>query len=88
MDRQNTWITGCTKHTIEVTQKATGLVIRSSAAISKAQDYCKCEWDYMTNDIGLDIEEVVSIGDQDLRGSSIILEAQNVWYETDTAGIH
>lgn len=75
------WMKGCTKHLLEVAQKVTDVIIDEKIATIKARKYCQCDWDYLTNNMGLSLEDIASIGQDDSRGSSAIVEAQNYCYE-------
>lgn len=75
------WMKGCTKHLLEEAQKVTDVIIDEKIATIKARKYCQCDWDYLTNNIGLSLEDIASIGQDGSRGSSAIVEAQNYCYE-------
>lgn len=75
------WMTGCVKHTLEEAQKVTDVIIDEKIATIKARRYCKCDWDYLVNNMGLSLEDIASIGQEESRGSSAIVEAQNYCYE-------
>ncbi len=72
-------MTGCVKHTLEEAQTVTDVIIDEKMATIKARKYCQCDWDYLTNNMGLSLE--ASISQDGSRGSSAIVEAQNYCYE-------
>ncbi len=78
---ENGWMTGCVKHTIEEAQKVTDVIIDEKIATANARKFCQCDWDYLTNNMGLSLEDIASIGQEGSRGSSAIVEAQNYCYE-------
>jgi len=74
------WMDGCVPHLMEETRKLTDIV-DEQAATAKAAIYCACEWGYMRDPMGLSLEDIASIGQEESRGSSAIVEAQNYCYE-------
>lgn len=78
---ENGWMTGCINHTLEEAQKVTDVIIDEKIATAKAIRYCQCDWDYLINNMGLSLEDIASIGQEESRGSSAIVEAQNYCYE-------
>lgn len=82
------WMRGCTKHLLEEAQKLTDVIIDEKSATIKARKYCQCDWDYLTNNMGLSLEDIASIGQEGSRGSSAIVEAQNYCYELNKGGYY
>lgn len=80
------WMKGCIPHTVDEAQKATDVVIDRDVASARAKNFCKCDWDYMINDMGLSLEDIATIGEPNSRGSSAIVEAQNICYERNKGG--
>lgn len=76
------WMTGCVKHTLEEAQRVTDVIIDEKMATIKARKYCQCDWEYLTNNMGLSLEDIASIVQEGSRGSKAIVEAQNYCYES------
>lgn len=74
------WIKGCVNHTVSEARGSSD-VIDEKAATLRSRSFCKCDWDYMRQEMKLDLEEIVTIGEPDSRGTQAIIEAQDVCYQ-------
>lgn len=78
---QQAWMKGCVPHLMNETRKLTD-VVNEQAATTKAQIYCQCEWGYMTGTMGLSLDEIATMQDENSVGFKAIAEAQDYCYET------